>query len=48
LEFRPPPTISDADVSGALSNHPIGDADAVGEPNDVGGWDRGRRTWPLL
>ena len=36
LEFRPPPTKSDADDSGAASNHPIGDIDAVGEPDDVG------------
>ena len=37
MEFRPPLPKSDADDSGASSNHPIGDADAVGEPNDVGG-----------
>ena len=28
--------------------HPLGDIDAAGEPNDVGGWDRGRRTWPFV
>ena len=37
MEFLPPPTISDADGNGASFNHPIGNVDAVGGPNDVGG-----------
>jgi hypothetical protein len=36
LELRPPPTISDADGNGGRPSAPLGDADAVGGPNDVG------------
>ena len=31
--------LSGEDDSEASFNHPIGDVDAVGEPNDVGEWD---------
>ena len=41
-ESLPPPTISDADGNGASFKHPIGDADAIGEPNDVREYGRGR------
>ena len=37
MEFRPPPTTSDADGNGASLRPPLGDIDAVVQPNDVGG-----------
>ena len=39
--------LSDEDDSEASFNHPIGDVDAVGEPNDVGEWDSGGRLSSL-
>ena len=37
MEFRPPPTNSDADGIGASLRSPLGDIDAVVQPDDVGG-----------